>query len=204
MTVWAHPCRLCNDDRQPRFVSQSTIAELPSEVRIVRLKEGAQWLCAVVDRSQRFQVEGLLIREVVASDIADCAECAQALSAEPSADVRGELEETAAADRDRPTSSSRLAGSEDLMDHSKKVLAAAITLEGDNLFIALVSMDLVKSPGEADMFIADLETRYSDAAVLLVAQDEKGSPTHYGNADLIRRVAPISIEELPWKEYPFG
>lgn len=204
MTVWAHACRLCNGDRQPRFVSQSTMAEMPAEVQIVRVKEGSQWLCAVVDRRQRVQVEGLLIREVVASDIADCAECTQALSAEPSADVREEPSQTASADSQRPTSSSRLPGSHANTDRSGKLQAAEITLEGDNFFIAMVSTDLVKCSGEADMFIADLETRYSNAAVVLVAQDENGSPTYYGHADLIRRVAPIPIGELPWRECPLA
>jgi hypothetical protein len=85
-----------------------------------------------------------------------------------------------------------------------KVQAAAISLQGVNFAVVLVGEDLLKSPGEADMAIERLEPVFGGVPVLLMAQNEKGSPTYYGDQDLVRSMADIPIDRMSWKEYSVG
>ena len=85
-----------------------------------------------------------------------------------------------------------------------KVNAAAISLQGVNFAIVVVSEDLVNSPGEADMAIERFQPVFGGMPVLLMAQNEQGSPIYYGDQDLVRSMADIPIERMPWKEYSVG
>ena len=85
-----------------------------------------------------------------------------------------------------------------------KVNAAAISLQGVNFAIVVVSEDLVNSPGEADMAIERFQPVFGGVPVLLMAQNEQGSPIYYGDQDLVRSMADIPIERMPWKEYSVG
>jgi hypothetical protein len=75
MAVWAYECRRCGDEATIWCVSEMAVAEFPEKVRIVRVKVGSRWLCATLDRTQRVAVEGMLVREVIPTDAASCAEC---------------------------------------------------------------------------------------------------------------------------------
>ncbi|NJN45157.1 MAG: hypothetical protein HC808_00095 [Candidatus Competibacteraceae bacterium] len=75
MAVWANECRRCGDEATIWYVSEMTVAEFPEEVRIVRVKVGTRWRCAMLDRTRRESVEGMLIREVIPTDAASCVEC---------------------------------------------------------------------------------------------------------------------------------
>jgi len=85
-----------------------------------------------------------------------------------------------------------------------KVQAAAISLQDVNFAVVIVSQDLLKSPGEADMAIERFEPAFGGVPVLLMAQNEKGSPVYYGDQVLVGSMADIPIERMPWKEYSVG
>ena len=85
-----------------------------------------------------------------------------------------------------------------------KVQAAAISLQDVNFAVVVVSEDLLTRPGEADMAIERFEPVFGGVPVLLMAQNEKGSPIYYGDPDLVRSMADIPIERMPWKEYSLG
>ena len=82
-----------------------------------------------------------------------------------------------------------------------KVQAAAISVKGVNFAVALVAMDLVNNPGEADMAIQSLQPTFGGVPVVLMAQREDGSPVYYGDEDLVRSLAFVPVERMPWKEY---
>jgi hypothetical protein len=75
MAVWAYACRRCGDPETLWYVSQMTVEQFPPTVGIVRVKVGSRWLCAELDRTQRLAVDGLLVREVIGTDAAGCADC---------------------------------------------------------------------------------------------------------------------------------
>jgi hypothetical protein len=82
-----------------------------------------------------------------------------------------------------------------------KIQGAAISIEGVNLAIALVGMELVNNPGEADMAIESMQPSFGGVPVVLMAQKEDGTPVYYGDEELVRSLAFIPVEEMPWKEY---
>ncbi len=85
-----------------------------------------------------------------------------------------------------------------------KVQGAAISLEGVNFAVVAVGMDLVKNPGEADMAIETIQPAFGGVPVVLMAQNEQASPTYYGDEDLVRSLADVPIDKMPWKEYSVG
>ena len=82
-----------------------------------------------------------------------------------------------------------------------KIQAAAISLQGVNFAIAVVNMDLVNNPGEADLAIESISPSFGGVPVVLMAQRENGTPVYYGDEDLVRSLADVPIEKMPWKEY---
>ena len=77
MAAWAYECRPANKPDECWLVGCLVVDEMPGQPRIVRVKVGSEWLCAVVDRTQRVEADRMLLREVIASDEADCPECAE-------------------------------------------------------------------------------------------------------------------------------
>jgi hypothetical protein len=82
-----------------------------------------------------------------------------------------------------------------------EVQAAAISLQGRNLVIVLVGMDMVTNSGEADMAIDTLEPKFGNATVILMAQREDTSPVYYGDQDLVATLGDIPVDKMPWKNY---
>jgi hypothetical protein len=82
-----------------------------------------------------------------------------------------------------------------------KVQGAAISIEGASFAIALVGMDLVSNPGEADMAINSMQPSFGDVPVVLMAQKDDGTPVYYGDEELVRSLAFVPVDKMPWKEY---
>ncbi len=82
-----------------------------------------------------------------------------------------------------------------------KVQGATISLEGRKFAVVLVRMEVVGNPGEADMAIEKMQPAFGGVPVILMAQNDAGTPTYYGDQDLVRSMADIPFDKMPWKEY---
>ena len=82
-----------------------------------------------------------------------------------------------------------------------RIQGAAISLEGTKFAVVLVPMDLLGQTGEADLTIETLQPTFGGVPVILMAQREDGSPTYYGDADLLRSLGDVPVDNKPWKEY---
>lgn len=82
-----------------------------------------------------------------------------------------------------------------------KIQGAAISLAGVSFAVVAVSTDLMGNTGEADMAIESLQPTFGGVPVVLMAQQPDGSPRYYGDADLVKMLAGVPVEEMPWKEY---
>jgi hypothetical protein len=171
MSAWAFECRARDESDARWFVSRTAIDELPPGTRSVLVRVGDDWLPAVVDRSRQVAVEGMLLHEVIAD------------------------EETPVAGRvDRPDV--QVGGP----TASQHVTAAAIAMTGTRFIVVLVGLTTASGPGEADLVIADMQRRFG-VPVVLMGQEEDGTPIYYGHEDLKERVAAVPVDRLPWKEY---
>ena len=75
MAAWAYACQRCGDDNTVWYVAVDDANALPATTRIVKIKVGQQWLCARLDKSRQFSVEGLLLRTVIGTTAQSCADC---------------------------------------------------------------------------------------------------------------------------------
>jgi len=201
MAAWAYLCRSCEDDPPATwYAAASLVAEMPAQVRIIRVKVGSEWRCAIVEREQPVAVEQMLVREAIASSADECPGCRRRLAARagPASDA---IEEDG---RPAPElqAHSTVAASAKPRTSSGTVQAAAIALQGARLVVVLVAMDLVRSAGEADMAIETLTPSFGGAPVVLMAQEEDGTPCYHGDAELVRLLQGVPLERMPWKEYP--
>lgn len=184
MAVWAHACRLCDSDEPaPVFVSAAAIAEMPGATRLVQVRIDGGWHCAILDRDRRVSVEQMLIRDVVAAHATDCPDCAARLAAADAEPARAAPE---AARAGAPAGT---------------VQAAAISLRGQRLVVVLVPIDLVNSPGEASMATERLAATFPGAPVVLMGQQEDGTPRYYGPDELVGMLEGLPLERMPWKVY---
>jgi len=156
------------------------IDEVAPATNVLRVKVGKEWRCAIVDRRQAVEIEEQLLREAIPSDLVDCPDCAPQPAAEPARE---------------PAPPARAGSS---------VQAAAVSIAGRRMMVALVPLDVVQSPGEAEMLMADLSPRFGGVEMVLMGQDEDGTPHYHGDAELLSLLAEVPVDRLPWKAYPLG
>lgn len=75
MAVWAYPCVRCDGSGTIDYVACEAVQGFAAELAVVQVKVGQHWRCARLDRSVPIEVEGLLLRLVVAAPAAACPEC---------------------------------------------------------------------------------------------------------------------------------
>jgi len=180
MAVWAYECRSCPPGHI-WWVERTRADEAAPAASLLRVKVGAEWLCAIIDRSKAVAVDEQLVREAIASDDADCPECLPREVADPEPDTESESE------------------SEDSATVS--VQAAAIALSGRRFVVILVPLDVVRSPGEAEMLLADLRPRLGDIELVLMGQEADGTPRYHGDTELLSLLADVPVDRMPWKVY---
>jgi hypothetical protein len=180
MAVWAYECRPCAGSGV-WWVARERVDAWPPDVNVLRMKVGTDWRCAVVDRTRAVAVEAQSLREAIPSDAGDCPECAEAT---PRVQAAPEATPPAAAGR--------------------SVQAAAISLAGQRTVVALVPLDLVRSPGEAEIPITDLRLRFGSVDVVLSGQQDDGTPQYHGREELLALLAAVPVDRMPWKSYPRG
>jgi hypothetical protein len=202
MSAWAYRCRGSGEDESAWFVSEVDVERFGPDVQIVRVRVGGDWKCAVLDRKERLAVENQLLRDVIASDEADCPECAEMLGAASRSPRNAAVEAVPTADSaDKPPAAQDRAGPESTKQPGRTLQAAAISLQGQQFVVVVTSRNLVTSPGEADMAIDDLQKQFGGVPVLLMAQRDDGAPSYYGDSRLVDLLAGVPIERMPWKEY---
>jgi hypothetical protein len=152
--------------------------EVASTTNLLRVKVGNEWRCAIVDRSHMAEVEQQLLREAIPSDPAECPDCA---AQQPTTEPVGDVAPEACA--------------------ATSVQAAAISLAGRRMMVILVPLSLVQTPGEAEMLVADLRPRFGGVDLVLMGQDEDGTPHYHGEAELLSLLAGVPVDRLPWKAY---
>lgn len=183
MAAWAYECQPADQSLDPWLVACLAIDAMPADTRIVRVRVGKDWQCAIVDKTKKIESPGMLLREVVASDESDCPDCAVPRRQIPEPEVASSAPSKAAV---------------------RQVQAAAISMLGQRFVVVLVGLDLVRSTGEGDMAIADLRARFGGVDVLLMGQLDDGTPVYHGEPELVALLAETPVDRMPWKEYPIG
>ena len=197
MSAWAYECRARDESAARWFVSRTAINELPPDTRAVLVRVGDDWLPAVVDRSRQVAVEAMLLHDVIA-DEEFTGDPENSPDSEPGTAAADFAPKTPVSGRvDRSDAPSRGSGPPVA---SQPVTAAAISIAGTKFVVVLVGLATASGPGEADLAIADMQRRFG-VPVVLMGQEEDGTPIYYGNEDLKERLATVPVDRMPWKEY---
>ena len=198
VSAWAYECRARDDSAARWFVSRTAINELPPGTRGVLVRVGDDWLPAVVDRSRHFAVEGMLLHDVIADE--ESTEIGPEMSAEsePRTAPTSLAPKPAVSGRVNPPDAPP--GGPSPPADSPRVTAAAVSMAGRKFLIVLVDLTTASGPGEADLVIADMQRRFG-VPIVLMGQQEDGTPIYYGDEDLKNRLTAVPVDRMPWKEY---
>ena len=69
------------------------------------------------------------------------------------------------------------------------------------LRLSWVGSQITQNAGEADMAIESIQPAFGGVPVILMSQNEQGSPTYYGDQEIVALLADVPIDKMPWKEY---
>jgi hypothetical protein len=78
---------------------------------------------------------------------------------------------------------------------------AVIKEQGITFAVVIVKKYIIGNKLEADKAIQSFQTVFPGIPVVLMAQDARGIPTYYGRRDIVRFMANVPLEAVPWKEY---
>ncbi len=187
MAAWAYECQSAAAEDERFLVACLAVDSMPGMPAIVRLRVGDEWRCARVDRTRRLEVQAMLLRDVIASDAEDCPACAEPPLAPPG--------EGGTSNRsDGPAGGSAQRG-------GRQLQAAAISMHERQFVVVLVTLDLVRSPGEAELAMADFRPRFGDVDIVLMGQHEDGTPQYHGDPALLQMLSQVPVDRMPWKTH---
>jgi hypothetical protein len=81
-----------------------------------------------------------------------------------------------------------------------KFQAALVKEQGVTFAVVVVKRHVLSSP-DRQQTQASLSPAFGGVPVVLMAQDSSGTPTYSGRPDLVRFLANIPMESLPWREW---
>src|SRR5689334_15786177 len=80
-------------------------------------------------------------------------------------------------------------------------LTAAVIKEQNVTFaVVVVSRAALSDKNTADMLIKTLEPSFGGIPVVLMAQDQAGTPAYYGRPDIAEFLSKVPAQSIPWKQ----
>ena len=87
---------------------------------------------------------------------------------------------------------------------SMKFQGSVIREQGVTFAIVIVKKHIVDSASEAVQTIRSFAPAFGYVPVVLMAQDNGGTPTWYGRRDIVSFLRNVPLAAIPWKEYTLG
>lgn len=78
---------------------------------------------------------------------------------------------------------------------------AVVKEQGVTFGIVIVKRHVVQNRGEAARATGSFAPTFGGIPVVLMAQDHRGVPTYMGRNDIVRFLANVPMEAIPWREY---
>ena len=80
-----------------------------------------------------------------------------------------------------------------------RVNAALVKEQGLTFAIVSVKHSVLSSTTERTRTQTGLQTYWPSVPIVLMAQDSRGEPEYFGRNDIVRFLAGVPIEALPWR-----
>ena len=84
-----------------------------------------------------------------------------------------------------------------------KIQAAIVKEQGVTFAVIVVKRHVIASQNAAQRAALGFVRYFPGMPIVLMAQDARGRPTYYGRRDIVRFLANVFMEALPWKEFTF-
>lgn len=85
-----------------------------------------------------------------------------------------------------------------------KIQGAVVKEQGVAFAVVVVKRHVLDSQTSARQVAASFAPLFPGLPVVLMAQDSRGVPTYLGRQDIVKFLANVPIQAIPWKEYTFG
>jgi hypothetical protein len=82
-----------------------------------------------------------------------------------------------------------------------RIQGAVIREQGATFAVVIVKRHVLDSSSRAAEAIASFRPVFGGIPTVLMAQDSRGTPTYYGRPDIVRFLASVPLQSVPWKEY---
>lgn len=78
---------------------------------------------------------------------------------------------------------------------------AVIREQGVTFALVVVKSHVAQNRFEAVKAISAIQPHFPGMPVVLVGQDNRGTPTYFGRPDIARFMASVPMSAVPWKTY---
>lgn len=78
---------------------------------------------------------------------------------------------------------------------------AVIKEQGVSFGIVIVKSHILNDPTRREATISEATQLFGGIPTILMAQDHAGTPRYFGRSDIVRFMASVPIEAVPWKRY---
>ncbi len=82
-----------------------------------------------------------------------------------------------------------------------KFQGAVIKEQGVTFAIVIIKKQVIDNTINAKEAIESFQPIFPGIPIILMAQDFRGTPTYYGRKDIVKFLANIPLNSIPWKEY---
>ena len=82
-----------------------------------------------------------------------------------------------------------------------KIQGAVIIEQGVTFAIVVVNRIVTNYTSRAVRVRAHLSQYFPNMPIILMSQDNDGTPHYYGRKDIVAFLRSIRLDQIPWKEY---
>ena len=79
--------------------------------------------------------------------------------------------------------------------------AALVREQGVSFAVVVVQHHAVSSDNSRRQAMASFSHHFPGAPIVLMVQDGRGRPTYWGRPDIVRFLANVPVNALPWKRF---
>ena len=78
---------------------------------------------------------------------------------------------------------------------------ALIKEQGVSFAIVIVKQHVINGKHSANQAVLSFQPIFPGVPVVLMAQDFQGTPTYYGQRDIVNFLHNIPLQSIPWKKF---
>jgi hypothetical protein len=82
-----------------------------------------------------------------------------------------------------------------------QIEGAVVKEQGVTFAIVVVKSHVLNSSGQCDDARNSFRSVFPGVPIILMAQDNRGTPTYQGRKDIVGFLSNVHISQIPWKRY---